>query len=99
MEPQFNFTIIHMYAIYDRKGEKYDIPFFAHSDLFAKRKFTMMVQEKGTILQQFKNDFDLVGLGSVNIVTGEVKELKKTVIEGTQIKREEKEENEISNEA
>ena len=76
-----------IYAINDKKGEKYDIPFFAHSDLFAKRRFMMMANEPGTILHQFLKDFDLHKLGNFDVVTGNIKPQNKVVVEGLQIKK------------
>lgn len=97
MKNQNDFTTLEIYSIYDLKGEKYDVPFFAHSELFAKRRFLMMLKEEG-ILSEFINDFNLVKIGKFNIIDGTLEEKQKIVLEGKQI-RKEKEKNEISDEA
>lgn len=92
-----DFTKVEIFAIYDLKGEKYDVPFFAHSELFAKRRFILMLDEKG-ILQKFLDEFQLIKIGIFNILTGGIEEDMKIVLEGKQIRKEIKE-NEISYEA
>jgi len=91
-----DFENVKIFALYDKKGEKFDIPFFAHNELFAKRKFIMMAKEE-SILKEFLDDFELAKIGSFNIITGFIKEEYETILEGIQIRKESK--NEISNEA
>lgn len=76
---------IGIYAIRDRKAEKFDVPFFAANDLFAERKFTLMVKDKGSIVNQWKNEFELKRLGWLNVMTGEIQVDNHIVIEGVQI--------------
>lgn len=79
------FEQVGLYSVHDLKGKKYDVPFFAHDDLFAKRKFTLIIKEENTIVNEFKNDFNLVRLGSFNIVTGKLYENLEIILEGKQI--------------
>lgn len=60
------------YAVYDKKAIMYDVPFFAKSDLFAKRKFIMDVQQRqrSSMLSSFKDDFELHFVGEFNPDTG-----------------------------
>ena len=90
------FEWVQIFALYDKKGKKYDIPFFAHNELFAKRKFMLMAKEEG-ILKEFINEFSLEKLGEFNIVNGHIIVMTETILEGNQIKKENN--NEISNEA
>ena len=48
-----------LYAVRDSKTGRYDIPFAAHNDLFAKRKFTMDITHEGTMIHDFAEDFEL----------------------------------------
>lgn len=72
---------IGVYAIYDKKGERYDTPFFAISDLFAKRRFYLMADEKGP-LQMWPDDFRLEKVGTFNIIDGELVNRNGLVLEG-----------------
>jgi hypothetical protein len=60
------------YAVYDRKAINYDVPFFAKSDLFAKRKFVMdvMARSRNTMISSFKDDFELHRVGEFCPDTG-----------------------------
>jgi len=91
------FEWVDIFAIYDKKGKKFDIPFFAHNALFAKRKFMLMADEQG-ILQKFLEDFELVQIGQFNIINGHIQALTEVIIEGKNI-RKELQNYEISNEA
>lgn len=79
---------INIYAIYDKKGGQYDQPFFAYNDLFAKRKFIMLSQDKNIALGNFTKDFELKNLGSFNVLTGDIKPLNQLILEGNQIQKE-----------
>lgn len=61
---------IKMYAVYDKKAKQYDVPFFAHDDLFAQRKFIMGLRDSNSIFAHFTDDFVLMKLGEVEISTG-----------------------------
>lgn len=92
MRVDSEFELVQIYAIYDIKGEKYDVPFFAHSDLFAQRRFTLMSKEEGTILNEYLKDFNLVSLGNFNLITGEVFVKNEIILEGKQIIKTKKQE-------
>ena len=85
MDKQENFDGLFVYAVYDKKANKYDIPFFAASDLFARRRFLLMANDQGTILNQFLKDFDLHLVGSFDVHSGICTNMEKTVVEGLQI--------------
>lgn len=72
--------------MYDKKSERYDTPFFSIDDVNAKRKFVMAIHDKKTLISQFKDDFELVKLGSFNVIQGQlVTDEKKSIIEGKNI--------------
>lgn len=71
-----------VYAIYDNKGERFDTPFFAISDLFAKRRYTLMMEEKGSPLGRWPDEFALYKLSDFDIETGKMLPEKKLVFEG-----------------
>ena len=64
--------VIGVYAYYDKKSDKFDIPFFAKDDVQAKRKFHLDVtaNDGQTILGQFKAEFLLYKISDYNIRTG-----------------------------
>lgn len=64
--------LIGIYAIYDKKGERYDIPFFMSNDLFAKRRFIMMKDDKESPLSKWPEDFDLMFIALFNILSSEI---------------------------
>ena len=91
------FEYVKIFGLFDKKGKKFDIPFFAHNELFAKRKFIMMAKEE-SILKEFLHDFELAKIGEFNIVTGIITADYEIILEGNQI-RKENYKDEISNEA
>lgn len=81
-----------VYSIYDKKSETYDTPFFAFSDIMAKRHFTMLVLKKGSVISTFKDSFILKRLGTWEPITARFKILPMVdLLEGIQIKEEVKE--------
>ena len=62
--------ILMMYAYYDKKNKSYDTPFFTFNDLFAQRKYQMDTKQEGSILKEFKEDFELYRLGFFDKLTG-----------------------------
>ena len=78
-----------IYAIFDKKSERYDTPFIAYSDLFAKRRFMLMLDEDGP-LKKWPEDFRLDKVGTFDVKTSNVNEMKTMLIEaGAVIKKEE----------
>lgn len=73
-----------IFAIYDKKSEKFDTPFFAFSELFAKRRFLLMMDEDGP-LKKWPEDFELKKVGEFNTNTGDVIEDQKLVIEAKSV--------------
>jgi len=83
-------NLLGIYAIFDKKSERYDTPFIAYSDLFAKRRFMLMLDEDGP-LRKWPDDFRLDKVGSFDVKTSNVKETKNMLLEaGAVIKKEEK---------
>lgn len=77
---------IKMYSIYDKKSRRFDTPFFANDDVNAIRHFTMLVNDKKSMLSEFKDDFQVHSLLQFDIITGEIKTFNKEIIvEGNQI--------------
>lgn len=62
---------IEVYAYFDNQGKQFDVPFFARTDLQAKRRFQIEVETKpDSVLSRFINDFDLYYLGQFDVVAG-----------------------------
>lgn len=61
---------LEMFGIYDRKAKRYDTPFFTLNEIHAKRRFIMMLRNNETVFANFYEDFSLVRLGLMNIVSG-----------------------------
>lgn len=57
-----SFRIKGIYAFYDKKADRFDVPFFAHDDLSAKRHF-YIVSEGNDVIKNFLTDFDLYRIG------------------------------------
>jgi len=75
-----------IYAIYDKKAERYDTPYFAISDLFAKRRYALMADEPKSVLTKWKDDFQLMRLGTVSTITGEIDNVCcEIILEGREI--------------
>lgn len=60
------------YSIYDARSKMYLDPFVALRDEVALRDFQKSCSSPGSPLQEFAEDYSLVRLGEVNIVTGYV---------------------------
>lgn len=80
--------ILGIYAIRDKKSERFDTPFFAVSDLFAKRRYLLMVDEEGSVLAKWTDEFELHKLGTISVLSGEIEIEKKVVMFGNEIKKE-----------
>lgn len=74
-----------IYAIFDKKSEKYDTPYFAYSDLFAKRRFMLMLDEEKSPLAKWPGDFQLEKVGEFDIDTGMVTNESKLLIEAQSV--------------
>ena len=63
---------VNIYAYYDKKSDKYDIPFFAKDDIQAMRKFKLdtIANDGQSIIGQFKDDFRLYRIGMYDIKEG-----------------------------
>ena len=76
---------LRIYAIYDKKGERFDTPYFAHSRLFAKRRYLLMMEEDRSPLSMWPGDFELHMIGRYNVRTNTLIEEKELVLEGNSI--------------
>lgn len=74
-----------IYSIYDKKGERFDTPFFAHSDLFAKRRYLLMMAEERSPLAMWPDDFELHLIGRYNVLSNTLIEEKMLVLEGSAV--------------
>lgn len=90
--------IINMYAIFDKKAERYDTPVFMPNDIFAKRFFYKLVYDGQGQLEHFRDDFEFHKIAEFNVLDGKIKLDFNMVIEGKQIGKEIKN-NEKRNEA
>ncbi len=61
-----------IYAIWDKKSQRYDTPFFAMNDIFAKRRFILMSDEKGSPITRWQGDFELHKVSRWNMYSGEI---------------------------
>lgn len=77
--------ILNLYSVWDKEGKRYDTPFLAFSDLFAKRKFIMFANDENSIFTKFKNAFELHKIGSFNVITGDLSACNDIIITGLQI--------------
>lgn len=59
-----------IYSLYDRKAQYYLPLFTVRSDADAIRQFAQIVTQSDTPVAQYPADYDLVGLGSVDLESG-----------------------------
>ena len=85
--PERDDSWLNIYSIYDIKGERFDTPFFAHSDLFAKRRYLLMMEEERSPLAMWQGDFELHLIGRYNVRTNVLIEEKELILEGASIVR------------
>lgn len=71
-----------IYAYYDTKALRFDIPFFAQNDLGAKRQYELQTSQDGTILNKFKQDFDLYRLGWYDQTTAKIEDDFEEIVVG-----------------
>ena len=88
---------LEIYAIYDKKSEKFDTPFFAHNDVFAKRRYLLMAEEERSPLSMWPEDFALFKVGRFNVDTAVVIEEHENVLEGAAAIRKEMPQNSTFN--
>lgn len=74
-----------MYTIFDKKSSQYDTPFFCQKDLFAKRHFEMLICKDGTMLNNFKDDFELHLIGYMDTQMGDFIVSREFIIAGKDI--------------
>ncbi len=79
---------IRLYAVYDKKGCRHDTPFFTSNNLFAQRIFHLRMQEEGSFLKEWPQDFALYQIGKFNVNTGNFEMDKKIIVDGAQIAKE-----------
>jgi len=58
---------IKMYSFYDKKAERFDTPFFVFDQVGAERHFIMSFQKVGTLMNTFKDDYELHYIGDFTI--------------------------------
>lgn len=61
-----------LYSVYDMKGESYDPPFVAVSDVLAQRFIAGYVQAGESVLAKFPADFRLYRIGGFDDAAGQV---------------------------
>lgn len=74
--------ILGMYSFDDEKQNKFDTPFFCQNDMMAKRHY-IMVTEETSMIARFKEDFNLVRLGCVDLESGDFTENRQVLVYGT----------------
>lgn len=75
-------NIVFLYSFYDRQSESFDTPFFAISDLMAKRHYEIVTRDENSILGAFSHEFDLCRVGLFNKRTGEISSGVQIIIHG-----------------
>lgn len=68
------------YSVWDKKAKLFDTPFFAMSDLFARRHLIILVKNKNAMIELFLEDFDLFRIGSFNTDDGKFKAIEPKLI-------------------
>ncbi len=81
-----------MYSFYDTKAKRYDTPFFCQNDMFAGRHYKMVTDNKQTMVNKFKKDFNVDRLGWFDQVTGTFTHDKENIITGKNIVKNEQKE-------
>lgn len=77
---------LNLYAMYDKKSECYDTPFWQSDHIHAKRKFIMAINSIDSMVSQFKDDFEVHFLGTFNMTKGEFNELgNDPILKGSEI--------------
>ena len=69
---------LEIYAIWDREAKHFDTPFFAVNNIFAKRRFALMINDN-KVLKKWPQQFDLWYLGSVDVKNDPLSEIKKVL--------------------
>lgn len=59
-----------LYTVFDVRAEMYGPPISVAHEVEAKRAFTQIVNEPGTPVSQYPEDFKLVFIGEFNDATG-----------------------------
>jgi hypothetical protein len=78
---------INLYSYYDMKNNLYDTPFWAQNDLMAERSFKLQLLKEGSLIAEFKNDFRLEQIAKFDPITGEVVQVSRVIIDGSQLKK------------
>lgn len=80
-----------MYAFYDKKQARYDVPVFCHDDLFAQRYHHMQTNsdDPRSILTTFKTDFDFCRIGFLDLQHGELIPFYECLIFGNSLAKQE----------
>lgn len=74
--------VIYLYSVYDKKGERYDTPFFCANDLFANRVFSLRMDEEKSFLKEWPEDFVLYKIGYFDVLEGEFGMQKQEIMKG-----------------
>lgn len=74
-------SVLGIYAIFDSKGKRFDTPFFATDDLYAKRRFLLMMDEENSPILKWAKDFSLHRVGKFDINDGKVTDGKELIFE------------------
>mgnify|MGYP000405387521 CR=1 FL=1 len=73
-ELQQQFGILGIFAIFDLKSKRYDTPFFGVSDLMAKRRYMIIMEDEQSPLRKWKEDFELHRVGIFDVTNGNMLE-------------------------
>lgn len=86
-----------IYSLFDRKMQKYGLPFNAPNDDIAKRMLISTINAGGTTISDFPEDFSLFKLGKYNDDTGELKTEVKFITNAIEFSNKNKKENNNAN--
>jgi hypothetical protein len=63
MEDNRNFVDLSMYSVYDKELNVFNTPFFARSDIEAKRTFIQAIEDPKSVINRFSDKFALYEVG------------------------------------
>ena len=61
-----------VYSIYDKKSERFGVPFFCINDGVAKRELDRLSHDENSYVSAYPDDYSLYGLGSFDDEKGKL---------------------------
>jgi len=70
---------VNAYCILDTKAQIYNTPYFLINDLVATRQFSVVVNDKESMVSKYPEDYRLYKVGSFDMQTGKIESLSMPV--------------------